>query len=188
MPDGGPRNIVIPKPADQESAVRQLSKLRAQEQGSRPQQAAFLLAVLGVDYEKNRDYLLWVLRGCGVPEITRGCDDVTGMYLAYLYDRGHREVLQPLMTEGVESYNAAGSESIGSFLSELIVKSPNEFLDAIRPLPVPTQRRICSFAGAADGGGMAPADLRKVRSHLRMMTDPVASRCLREIEKANKPQ
>ena len=43
---------------------------------------AFLLAVLDVNYEQNRDYLIWVLKGCGVPEIKHGCDDMTGEFLA----------------------------------------------------------------------------------------------------------
>ena len=188
MPDGNPRKIIIPKPADQESAVRQLRKIRTQEQGSRAQQAAFLLAVLNVDYEKNRDYLLWVLRGCKVPSVTRGCDEMTPEYLAYLSNHGHEEILTPLMRDGVDSYSAAGSESFGSFLSEVVTDEPDRFLDALLPLPAPTQKRVCLAAGESDGSGMSPADLKRVNNRLGAMTDPVARRCLSEIEKANEPE
>ena len=47
---------------------------------------------------------------------------------------------------------------------------------------------MCYFAGTAGDGGMAPADLKKVRKQLGAMNDETAQRCLREIEEANKPE
>ena len=110
---------------------------------------------------------------------------MTGEFLAYLYEHGHSEVLTSLMKYG-NSYNAAGSEFVGTFLSETVAKSPDNFLDAVRSFPVPTQKKICYFAGLADGGGMAPANLRLVRKVLAARPDDVTARCLREIENANK--
>ena len=112
---------------------------------------------------------------------------MTGEFLAYLYEHGHSEVLKPLMKDG-SSYDAAGSEFVGDFLSKLVAKSPDDFLGAVRSFPVPTQKIICYFAGSADGGGMAVSDLQKARKALAPMTDDVAGRCLREIEHANKPR
>jgi hypothetical protein len=112
---------------------------------------------------------------------------MTGEFLAYLYEHGHSEVLKPLMKDG-SSYDAAGSEFVGDFLSKLVAKSPDNFLDAVRSFPIPTQKKICYFAGSADSGGMAASDLRKARKALAAMTDDVAGRCLREIEHANKPK
>jgi hypothetical protein len=185
MPDGGPHPILLPKPEQRASVIRQLQRMQNDAHHPEAQQVAFLLAVLGVNYERNRDYLIWVLRGCSVPEVTHGCDDMTGDFLAYLYEHGHSEVLAPLMKYG-NSYNAAGSEFVGAFLSETVAKSPNNFLDALRTFSVPMQRKICYFAGLADGGGMAPADLRKARKALIARPGDVAGRCLREIDDANK--
>jgi hypothetical protein len=185
MPDGGPHPILLPKPEQRASVIRQLQRMQNDAHHPEAQQVAFLLAVLGVNYERNRDYLIWVLRGCSVPEVTHGCDDMTGDFLAYLYEHGHDEVLIPLMKYG-NSYNAAGSEFVGTFLSETVAKSPDSFLDAVRSFPIPAQKKICYFAGLADGGGMAPANLRIARKALAARPDDVAVRCLREIDDANK--
>ena len=187
MPDGGTHRLQLPKPEQRAHVVQQLRRMQNDIHKPDAQQVAFLLALLGVDYERNRDYLLWVFKGCGVPEMKRGCDDMTGEFLAYLYEHGHPEVLKPLMKDG-NSYDAAGSEFVGDFLSKLVAESPNDFLDAVRSFPVPTQKKICYFAGSADGGGMAQIGLMKARKKMGAMTDIVARRCLREIEYANKPK
>ncbi len=187
LPDGSVRRFVMPKPAEKEKVIHRLQAAQVSAQRERAQQVAFLLAALGADYERNRDYLLWVMKGCEVPEIKHGCSDMTGEYLAYLYQHGHPEILRPLMTATVHNYNAAGAEFLGGFLSELVVRTPNDFLDAVRSFPASTQQKICSLAGVADGGGMAPGDLRKVRSELGRMHDEVAQRCLQQIEQANQP-
>jgi hypothetical protein len=185
MPNGGVHPLLLPSPEQREHVVRQLQRMQNDASHPEAQQVAFLLAVLGVDYERNRDYLIWVLKGCNVPEVVHGCDDMTGEFLAYLYEHGHSEVLTSLMKYG-NSYNAAGSEFVGTFLSETVAKSPDIFLDAVRSFPVPTQKKICYFAGLADGGGMAPSNLRIARKALAAKLDDVAARCLREIENANK--
>jgi hypothetical protein len=185
MPEGGPHPLQMPTPEQRVPVIRQLQRMQNDIHKPDAQQVAFLLAVLGVDYERNRDYLIWVLRGCSVPEVTHGCDDMTGDFLSYLYEHGHSEVLTSLMKYG-NSYNAAGSEFVGTFLSETVAKSPDNFLDALHTFSVPTQRKICYFAGLADGGGMAPSNLRIARKALAASPDDIAARCLREIENANK--
>src|ERR1017187_4974910 len=187
MPDGGTDRPLVLKPEQKTDVIQQLKRMQTDTNKPDAQRVAFLLAVLGVDYERNRDYLIWALRGCSVPEIKRDCDDMTGEFLAYLYEHGHSEVLVALMRDG-NSYNAAGSEFVGGFLSTLVAKSPDRFLDAVRSFPAPTQKKICYFAGSADGGGMAPSGFQKARKALAAETDDVAGRCLRELERANKPK
>jgi hypothetical protein len=187
LPDGDPARLVMPKPSERPQVIRQLRAARVGAEGSYAQQAAFLLAVFGADYERSRDYLLWAMKGCDVIQVTRGCDDMTGEYLIYLYEHGHPEILAPLLRAGIDDYNAAGSEGLGGFFADLVVKSPSDFLAAIRPFPPSTQNRICTFAGYSDGGGLAPQDLRKLRIRMGRMDDQVARRCLRQIEAANKP-
>jgi hypothetical protein len=185
MPNGGRHPLLLPTPEQRAHVIRQLQRMQNDIHKPDAQQVAFLLAVLGVDYKRNRDYLIWVLRGCSVPDVTHGCDDMTGNFLAYLYEHGHSEVLTSLMRYG-NSYNSAGSEFMGTFLSEKVAKSPDISLDALRTFSVPTQRKICYFAGLADGGGMAPSDLRIAWRALAVRQDDIAARCLREIENANK--
>jgi hypothetical protein len=181
-------SLKLPKPSEREDAIKQLKKAQRTAYEARAQQIAFLLAVLDVDYQRNRDYLIWVLKGCDVPEIKNGCDEMTGGYLVFLLQQGHREILAPLLDASVKDYNAAGSESLGAFFSQLVARSPDEFLDAVRSFPPSTQKKICSFAGSGDGGGMEPSDLKRVRAHLGgMHDDEVARRCLLQIEHANKP-
>jgi hypothetical protein len=112
---------------------------------------------------------------------------MTGDYLIYLYRNGHPEILPPLLSSSANNYNADGAESLGSFISEEVVKSPKDFLDALRSFPPSKQERVCSVAGAAGGGGMAPPDLRGARKQLGALNDEVARRCLLQIEHATKP-
>jgi hypothetical protein len=90
-----PSSVVLPKPSERANDIKLLKDARREASGFRAQQLPFLLAVLNVDYERNRDYLLWVLRGCDVPEIKNGCDENTGEYLLYLLQHGHPEILAP---------------------------------------------------------------------------------------------
>ncbi len=140
---------------------------------------------MGVEYTRNRDFLLWTLKGCASPEITRECDEMTGEYLIYLFRHGHPEILSPMLESSVKDYNAAGAEGLGAFFSTIVVESPKQFLNAIRLYPAATQRKMCAFAGAGDGGGMA--DLEKARRGLRAFHDDAAKRCLSAIESANRP-
>ena len=84
LPDGNIRQLVLPKPSEREPVIRQLKAAQATAEGGRAQEVAFLLAVLGADYERHRDYLLWVMKGCEVPEMKHGCNDMTGDYLIFL--------------------------------------------------------------------------------------------------------
>jgi hypothetical protein len=188
LPDHNAQRIVDLSPAEKPKAVEQLRIAQKQATGERSQEVAFLLAAYGSDYEKNRDYLIHTLRGCTSPSIKFGCNDNTGAFLIVLYERNHKELLEPLMLIGKDSYNAALAEGIGDFYSEVLVKTPTEFLDTIQRFSPQTQQRVCELAGAADGGGMSPGDLQRVRRQLRAKGDDVAARCLRGVELANKPE
>ena len=182
-----PSSVVLPKPAERADDIKLLKEAQRDASGFRAQQLSFVLAALNVDYERNRDYLIWVLRGCDVPEIKNGCDENTGQYLVYLL-HGHRDVLAPLLDAATKDYNAVASEGLGSFFAGFAANSPDDFLAAVRSFPVAGQKRACSFAGSGDGGGMALEDLKKVRAHWGTMNDEVAQRCLRAIEGAHKVQ
>jgi hypothetical protein len=187
LPDGAiPKNLRV-QPDQREIIIKRLKLAQASAHGLRAQQVAFLLAVLDVEYDRNRDYLMHVLSGCNYPDIRYGCDDMTGFYLIYLYEHGHQEILAPLLKTSIGSYNAAGSEGLGGYFGDLVQNSPEKFLEAVSTFPVPTQKKACSFAGSSDGGGLGDRGLAQARKKLRAIGSEVALRCLREIEVANKP-
>ena len=76
---------------------------------------------------------------------------------------------------------------LGGYFGDLVLKSPEKFLEAVDTFPVPTQKKACGFAGSTDGGGMGAKELAQARKKLRAIGSEVALRCLREIEIANKP-
>ena len=186
MPSGYLPRVLKLSHAEKAEAVKQLQVAQKRATKKRSQEISFLLAALGSDYEHNRDYLINVLRGCNSTSVKNNCDDDTGAYLIWLYRHGHHEVLQPLMVVGMHSYQAALAETIGAFYADVVTRAPTRFLDALRPLAIPTQKKLCGLAGSTDGGGMAVEDLKMVRKSLRAVDDEVARRCLQEIEKANK--
>jgi hypothetical protein len=186
MPDGVPPRAINLSAAEKGQVLEQLHLAQKSATGKRSQEVAFLLAALGSDYERNRDYLIKVLRGCNSPSIKNGCDEDTGGYLIALYERGHHEVLRPLLLAGMHNNGAALSEMLGTFYADVVTDNPREFLVAIRPLAISSQKELCELAGATDGGGMSPDDLIKVRKGLQAVDNEVARRCLREIELANK--
>jgi hypothetical protein len=188
LPDHNARRIVDLKPEEKSKALKRLQFAQKQATGERSQEVAFLLAAYGFDYETNRDYLVHALRGCTSPSIKFGCNDNTGAFLIVLYERGHKELLEPLMLLGKDSYNAALAESVGAFYSDVLIKNPTEFLDTIQRFAPRTQQRVCELAGSGDGGGMSPADLQRVRKQLRAKGGDLAARCLRAVGTANKPQ
>jgi len=188
MPDRNPRQLVKLSGAGRIRAVKELSLEQKRVTGKHAQEVAFLLAAFGSNYDENRDYLIKSLRGCNSPSIKHDCDEDTVAFLIELYNRGHHEVLSPLLVVGSDSYSAAGLEMLGSFSSDVLTKSPNVFLDTIRPLSTKSRNRLCELAGLADGGGIAKADLRQVRKQLKAIGGNLALQCLRRVEDANKPE
>jgi hypothetical protein len=137
------------------------------------------LAALGSDYKRNRDYLLQALRGCSVQ--SADCDEDTAAFLVELYAQGHHEVLHALMTAGLRS-DGALSEMLGPFLGDVLAKTPSEFVAGLRRVDAPTQKAVCTLAGAGDGGGISPEGLNVARRRLSRIRGDVAVRCLEEIE------
>ncbi|PYP86809.1 MAG: hypothetical protein DMG65_18120 [Candidatus Angelobacter sp. Gp1-AA117] len=183
MPVGVPLRKVPAGNVPKDEAINRLNEQKKNANGKRLQEISFLLAVLGNDYEKNRDYLLSLLNHCTTG---RGiCDEDPGAYLVNLYRRGHNELLPPLLDAG-RTRHAALAELLGSFYSSVITQTPKAFIAAIQSRPQPEQKALCYMAGASDGSGMPPEDVNKVRKALRASTDKLAKDCLAQVEQANK--
>jgi hypothetical protein len=185
---GSPLRVATLDPAQERYAIEQLQKAQRQATGKRSQETAFLLAALGSNYEQNRDYLVQALRGCNSAIIKENCDQDKAAFLIALYERGHHEVLYPLLAVGMHSYNAAASEMSGGFYGDVLVKKPSEFLETIRPLTAPTQSKLCQLAGSGDGGGMRANQLKQVKKQLLAIGDGTALRCLKRVEAGARPQ
>jgi len=187
MPDGVPSRMLKLSPDKQAEAVNRLEVAQKQATGKRAQQIAFLLAALGFEYEKNRDYLVQELKLCSSPSVKGRCDETTGALLIVLYQGGHQEILRPLLLAGMKS-DAALSEALGTFYSDVLTQNPPEFLHAIRGLPAASQKRLCSLAGSGDGSGMSSGALQATRKHLKAIGNEIALRCLRAVEVSNRCQ
>ncbi len=186
LPDGNPHRLVHPGPAEKSSAVKDLRSVQNAAGGARAVQVAFLLAAYDSNYDKNRDYLIANLRGCTHPGLKSGCDEKIADYLIVLYERGHKDVLKPLMLVGKDSFSPVVAESLGGFFANLVTDGPAEFFDTIRHFPAQTQNQLCDLAGTAHGGGMSVTQLEQVGKELKARGDDLSLTCLDAIEAANK--
>lgn len=185
LPDGDPHRLVIPEPAEKSAAIKELRLAQKTASEERAVEVAFLLAAYDSDYRKNRDYLINNLRGCTTPAIKYGCDGSIADYLILLYQRGHKDVLKPLMLVGKDSYSAIVAEGLGRFLSSLIVESPDAFFETMREFPPETRKDLCDSAGMANGGGLSAEQLQRVTKELKTRNDELSLTCLEAIESAN---
>jgi hypothetical protein len=187
LPDGDPRRVANPDPAEKNTAIKQLRSAQKTASGERAVEVAFLLAVYGSDYEKNRDYLIDDLRGCTTPAIKSGCDGNISDYLIALYERGHTDVLKPLMLVGKNSFSPVVAENLGSFLSNLLMDSPDAFFETIRKFPADTQNDLCELAGSSNGAG-GQDKLQRIQKELKARNDELSLSCLQAIEAASRQE
>ena len=173
--DVPPRSLAL-KPAEKARAIRLLVAVKRDETEWRRQLAIYLLAMLGYDYERNRDELLKVWRRDG--------DDGTMAMLIRLYEQGHKEILQPLLAR-YDGWNASTSEGLGEFYGDQLEKNPKDFLAVLATFSPRRQLYLCTMAGVADGGGMNPRTERKVLANLKEIGGDVANRCARGVRAGN---
>jgi len=185
LPDGDPHRLVNLDPAEKSTAIKQLRSAQKTAVEEQSVEVAFLLAAYDSDYRKNRDHLIDNLRGCTTPAVKYGCDEGVAGYLIALYQRGHKDVLKPLMLVGKDSYSEVVAEGLGSFLSNLVADSPDAFFDTIRQFPPEAREDLCGLVGMADGGGLSADQLQRVRTELKTRNDELSLTCLQTIETAN---
>jgi len=139
----------------------------------------------------NRADALRILKGCATRPITLGCSEDTAGYLIGLYDHGDRALLRPLLDAGIRS-DAALSEMLGDFYSNVLSKNPRTFLSSLRSRSSKQQRHLCWMASNTDGSRMGTDMLDHVRRSLRVISsrrnDPLSSiarSCLANVNSAN---
>src|SRR5947209_15686035 len=151
MPVGVPLRKVPAGNVPKDEAINKLNEQKKNASGKRLQEISFLLAVLGSDYGKNRDYLLGLLNNCATGKGI--CDEDPGAYLVNLYRRGHNELLSPLL-DAARTRHAALAELLGSFYSSVITRTPISFFAGIKTAPAEEQKKLCYMEGAGDGASM----------------------------------
>lgn len=155
--------------------------------GERARDIAYELSVFKIDYRRNRDYLMAVLKSClSAPQIRPEpqddpCDGHLLDYVTNLYWRGDSQVLGPLLGS-VDSDKDTVSE-IGTFYSNLLERRSAEVLHGMRDLPPEKQRLICGLAGQDDLSMNGPK-FDRVVDRLKADNSETADRCLRKVERA----
>jgi len=138
----------------------------------------------------SRSEALRILKGCSTRPVTLNCSEDTAEYLVNLYNLGDHSLLPPLLDAGLHS-DAAMSELLGTFYSDVLVLRPRSFLSSLQSRPRKQQSYLCSMAGYTDGGGLERSQFRKVKNSLHTLSRRkdylarVAGVCLSEINRAN---
>jgi hypothetical protein len=138
---------------------------------------AYALAVYKSNYEKNRDYLLGLLRSCVArpkesPE-DEVCDEELLDYVINLW-RGDATLLRPLLEMADTRRDVLGD--IGTFYADLLDRQPSAAAYGLRALDPQNQQVVCELAG--DSLGDVP-QRAKIEKSLRTSGDGVAIGCLR---------
>lgn len=147
--------------------------------GERKRDIAYALAVFGIDYQTNRDYLLSVLKSClsrlnGWPEDDE-CDGDLLDFVTNLYWRGDDALLDVLLEASDTRRDVIGE--IGTFYADLLDRRGAIFLDSIRPLLPEQQELICKLASRDDLRHKSP-ERNRVIAFLKATRSEAATGCL----------
>jgi hypothetical protein len=158
-----------------------VDRLRAEQQHSNDQgsrDTAYSLAVFNSDYQSNRDYLLKILNDiCLKKPLTSPEDDVCDgtliSYIANLYWRGDRVLLQPLLEI---PHSRESFQEIGQFYAEILDERPSAAIDAIKKLSTDQRQEVCRTAGEDDLSVDSPK-LKRVEDQLQQIGSEEALQC-----------
>ena len=165
---------------DHAEEVRVLKEAQVNARDDRAIGITFLLAALGNDYEGNRKKLLEALKACAnkpYPEEAE-CASFVADYLMELCRRGDFSLLRPLFDVSNKA-DGAFSESLGSFLGDMLYEQPEQFLKSLAPYPQSKQQALCSLAAVEDGGGMTKERFRSVHKSLNNLSNTSLRRVAR---------
>ena len=147
--------------------------------GERARNIAYELAILHVDYEKNRDYLLSLLDRCvsqpkESPEDAT-CNSTLMSFITNLYWRGDDSLL-PILLRMPNVQNDVVSD-LGRFYSELLDLRSKIIFDQLSELPNEQQVLVCHLANEGDLN-FDSQRLERVRTFLQDQHTAAADRCL----------
>jgi hypothetical protein len=150
--------------------------------GQRARDIAYSLAVFGIGYPRNRDYLMSLLNKClSRPKESAEDDECDGELLDFvtnLYWRGDDRLLLPLLRMADTRRDVI--HEIGSFYSDLLDRRGALALASVGKLSADQQLLICRLAYEDDLNSDTPKRDR-VLAFLRGAGGEVATRCLTEL-------
>lgn len=163
--------------------VETMRKEQENASGKRARDVAYSLAIFGVEYEKNRDYLLRLLDGClsrprESPEDDE-CDSELLDFVTNLYWRGDDGLLIRLLRLADTRRDVIGE--IGTFYSDLLDRRKEVALASIEELGADQQHLVCKLAYDDDLNSNRPKRGR-VRAFLSKTPGDAAARCSAAIE------
>jgi hypothetical protein len=140
---------------------------------------AFALAIFGVDYGKNRDYLSELLNSClsstYESKLKEVCNDEgVILFLESLYWRGDTGLLNQLL-EAADSHAGAVGD-IEMFYDDLIEHRPSDALSGMQTLTAVRRDAVCRLAGEDEGRNSAR--FKTVVSNLSTAHNDIALQCL----------
>jgi hypothetical protein len=174
----------ISHPGAPQTVTKRLRRQQAGASGERARDIAYALAVFGVDYQPNRDFLIGLLNSClsrpkGSSE-DDVCDYVLPDYLTSLYWRGDDGLLETLLASADNpSYVVS---QIGDFYADLLDRRTAAAVQRIRMLAPAKQASICGLAGKIDFSIDAPK-FKRVADQLRASGGATAEGCLEEAQR-----
>lgn len=177
---------------ERDEVIRALKAAEREGPHDRALGIAFLLAVVGDDYQINKSKLVHELSECASKPYPKdgNCAELVSEYLIKLGRLGDRSVLGPLFDVS-DKADGALAESLGDFYSEALTNYPTKFLLALKTYSYSEQRNVCYLAGIVDGGGMSDETIAELKRTLNRIPATKGSlahetrRCLAAVEEAN---
>jgi len=154
--------------------------------GERARDLAYGLAIFGINYGQNRDYLVQLLNACLSRPKSYSEDDICDHklldYATNLYWRGDGALLGPLLESADSRRDVIGE--IDAFYADLLDRQPLTVLNGMQNVSVDKQRTICRLAGEFELRMDSPK-FQRVAKHLHAARTEVAERCMKEVKNAN---
>jgi len=172
-----------PQPDPPVDVADAMQKEQSSATGKRARDIAYLLAVFGIEYERNRDYLMRLLSRClsrpkESPEADE-CDSELLDFATTLYWRGDNTLLVPLLQMADSRRDVIGE--IGTFYSDLLDRQKGTALAAIEELGADQQHLVCRLAYEDDLSNNRPKRDR-IKAFLSKTGGDAAARCSSAIE------
>jgi len=173
--------VLISQSAPPDGLSDSLQKEAPNASPERARDIAYVLAVLSVDYEKNRDQLLSSLNGClsrpkESPEDDL-CDSDLLRFVVNLYWRGDSTLLGPLLQIAESRHDVIGE--IGDFYSDLLDRRGAIALIAMEDLPNDKGQTVCKLAN--DDLSYDPPKRERVIAYLEEARSEAAAPCLKGL-------
>jgi hypothetical protein len=155
--------------------------------GTAARDAAYALAVYGIHYKRNSDYLLSLLQRCLTHLDNSLEDDVCNETLldelTNLYWRGDKAILDPLLRSAGSKSNAV--DELGDFVASLLDRQTRAAIEELAGLPEPQRQAVCRLAGIDEFSLNTPR-FKRIAAKLNSVGESISLECLKSAEDGDK--